>query len=315
MGREGAAGVGGYAKEDGLPEVGDLGHVRLEIELSDGGEEVADHRVVEGLAVEGAHQPLDIRAPGEIVQLRSGRHPTSVTHPRAPGPIAPEYDGLVATLVDQHGLPKPTWRGLLHQWGFFAALAATGVLLLLSNGLSAHVASAIYGASLCAMLGASALYHRGRWSPAAAARARRLDHSMIFVFVAGSYTPFALLLLEGTMRVVVLAAVWLLAATGAAITNLWPEAPRWMRSALYLGMGWGSLALVPGVLSSAGAVPLLLLAAGGVLYSVGALIYVRQRPNPAPLTFGHHEIFHAFVLAAACVHWAAVAGYALPAAG
>lgn len=238
----------------------------------------------------------------------------SVTHGRSPVPAREGYDGAVTATVDHHGAPKPTWRGRLHQWGFFVALGATAVLLMLANGVAAHVAAAIYGASLCAMLGASAAYHRGRWSPLAAARARRLDHSMIFVFVAGSYTPFALLLLDGPMRVIVLAAVWVMAATGAGITNLWPEAPRWVRTALYLGMGWGSLALVPGVLASAGAVPLLLLAGGGLLYSIGALIYVRQRPNPAPLTFGHHEIFHAFVLAAACVHWAAVAAYALPAA-
>lgn len=209
---------------------------------------------------------------------------------------------------------KPRWRGVSHQWGFFAAALAGLTLIVIAETPLARLAVSIYGASLCAMLGASALYHRVDWSPRGASIARRLDHSMIFVFVAGSYTPFALLVLDGTLATVLLTVVWAAALVGATITTTWTHAPTWVRASLYVALGWAAVFAAPQLASSAGLGAIVLLALGGLLYTIGAVIYVRQRPDPAPHTFGYHEVFHAFVIGAAVVHFAAIAGYALPAA-
>jgi hemolysin III len=172
----------------------------------------------------------------------------------------------------------------------------------------------MYGGSLCAMLGASALYHRGRWSPRCLAVARRVDHSMIFVFVAGTYTPFALLVVDGPLGTGLLAAIWVAAVVGATITSVWTDAPTWVRAALYVAMGWAALLAAPQVAAHAGGGAIVLLIVGGALYTVGAVVYVRQRPDPAPEWFGYHEVFHGFVVAAAIAHFTAVAAYAMPAA-
>ncbi len=209
---------------------------------------------------------------------------------------------------------KPRWRGVSHQWGFFVAALAGAGLIAAASTATARVAVAIYVASLCAMLGASALYHRVSWGPRGASFARRLDHSMIFVFVAGSYTPFALLVLHGTLATVLLIVVWSAALIGATITTAWTHAPTWLRASLYVALGWAAVFAGPQLAERAGLGAILLLAAGGVLYTVGAVIYVRQRPDPSPLVFGYHELFHAFVVGAAVVHFIAIAGYALPAA-
>lgn len=209
--------------------------------------------------------------------------------------------------------PKPRLRGVSHQWGFVVAALAGLVLVAVADTTLARVAALIYAASLCAMLGASALYHRVEWSPRCSSAARRLDHSMIFVFVAGTYTPFALLVLHGTLATGLLAGVWTAAAIGAAITTTWTDAPTWIRSALYIALGWAAVLAGPQLVSGAGVVAVLLLVLGGLLYTVGAVVYVRQRPDPSPGIFGYHEVFHLFVVAAAVVHFIAVAGYALPA--
>jgi hemolysin III len=209
---------------------------------------------------------------------------------------------------------KPRWRGVSHQWGFFAAALAGLALIVVADTPLARLAVTIYTASLCAMLGASALYHRVSWSPRGAGFARRLDHSMIFVFVAGSYTPFALLVLDGTLAKVLLIVVWTAALVGATITTAWTHAPTWLRASLYVALGWAAVFAAPQLASNAGAGAIVLLALGGLLYTIGAIVYVRQRPDPSPLVFGYHEVFHAFVVGAAVVHFAAIAGYALPAA-
>lgn len=209
---------------------------------------------------------------------------------------------------------KPRWRGVSHQWGFFAAAVAGAILIALADTPTARIAVSVYAASLCAMLGASALYHRVSWTPRGASVARRLDHSMIFVFVAGSYTPFAVLVLHGTLATVLLVVVWSAALIGATITTAWTHAPTWLRASLYVALGWAALFAAPQLAENAGAGALILLALGGLLYTIGAVIYVRQRPDPAPQSFGYHEVFHAFVVGAAIVHFIAIAGYALPAA-
>jgi len=187
----------------------------------------------------------------------------------------------------------PRLRGVSHAAAFFLALAAAAVIVSLAPTGRATVAVAIYGAALAALFGGSALYHRwpgpARFKPLL----QRIDHSTIFLFIAASYTPIALMVLHGTLAWVVLAIAWAGAAAGVAFSLGWIHAPRAVR---------------------AGSYPLVLLGAGGVLYSVGAIIYTRQRPDPWPRTFGFHEIFHALVIAAAAAQYAAVVGWVLPAA-
>ena len=195
------------------------------------------------------------------------------------------------------------------------AIVAGAVLVVLAPAGSGRLAAAIYAVSLCGMLGASAAYHRlQRLSPVWRTWLQRLDHSMIFVLVAGTTTPFALLLLDGAASAVVLGVVWGGALLGVVFAAAWPSAPTWLRAALYVALGWGAAASAPGMIAAAGIAPVVLLAIGGVLYTVGAVVYVAQRPDPAPAVFGYHEVFHVFVIAAAVVHFAAVAAYALPAA-
>jgi hemolysin III len=142
---------------------------------------------------------------------------------------------------------------------------------------------------------------------------RRLDHSMIFVLIAGTYTPFALLLLHGTLATVVLAVIWGGALAGVVMKMAWVDAPKWLMAAVYVSLGWVGAITAPQLLSRGGVGAVTLLAVGGLLYTAGAVIYALRRPDPSPKVFGYHEIFHVLVIAAAAVHYAAIAGYALPA--
>jgi hemolysin III len=190
---------------------------------------------------------------------------------------------------------KPRLRGVFHQWAFFAAVAAGVVLVVLADGLRERLATWVYAAALAAMFGASAVYHRVDWrTPARRAWARRLDHSTIFLFIAGTYTPFALLAFEGVLAPVVLVAVWSGAVLGLAVNLCWIDAPKWIGAIAYLAVGWVGVAAA------------VLVLVGGLLYTLGAVIYTMQRPDPFPLTFGYHELFHVLVIAAAVVQFVAV---------
>ena len=162
------------------------------------------------------------------------------------------------------------------------------------------------------MLAASALYHRLKCSPRTRSLLCRIDHSAIFVFMAASYTPVALLVLEGATRWAVLGSVWAGALGGVALSVAWVTAPRVLFAASYLALGWVVVIAFPDVLSRLDLTPILLFGAGGLLYSAGAVIYATRRPDPWPRTFGFHEIFHAFVIAAAAAHFAAMAGWVIP---
>jgi hemolysin III len=212
-------------------------------------------------------------------------------------------------------LPRPRFRGVSHKYAFFASLITGAVLILVAPTRQATTAAAIYAASVSGLFGASALYHRVTWRPATRRWMRRLDHSMIFVLIAGTYTPFALLVLHGTLATVVLAIVWGGAAAGMLLKLAWVDAPKWLMAAIYLGLGWVGVATVPQLLSRAGIGAVTLLFIGGALYSAGAVIYALRRPDPRPTVFGYHEVFHVLVIAAATAHYAAIAGYALPAHG
>jgi hemolysin III len=202
---------------------------------------------------------------------------------------------------------KPRLRGVFHQWAFFAAVAAGVVLAALADGLRERLATWVYAAALAAMFGASAVYHRVDWrTPARRAWARRLDHSTIFLFIAGTYTPFALLAFGGVLAPVVLIAVWLGAVLGVAINLCWIDAPKWIGAIAYLAVGWVGVIAAPRLFSDLGVAAAVLVLVGGLLYTLGAVIYTMQRPDPFPLTFGYHELFHVLVIAAAVVQFVAV---------
>ncbi len=205
-------------------------------------------------------------------------------------------------------LEKPRLRGVSHLWAFFVALTAGVVLVAVADGTRARLAAWVYVTALAAMFGASAFYHRYPFRTAARRLwARRLDHSTIFVFIAGTYTPFALLAFSGPLRWLVLVTVWAGAALGLVLNLLWLEAPKWVSAALYLAVGWVGVITVPQMLSGVGVAGSVLLLVGGGLYTVGALTYAFHWPNPFPRTFGFHEVFHALVVAAAATQFVAVA--------
>jgi hemolysin III len=219
----------------------------------------------------------------------------------------------MSAAVSGEAFVRPRFRGVSHQYAFFASLITGLVLVLVAPTHKATTAAAIYAASVSGLFGASALYHRVTWRPATRRWMRRLDHSMIFVLIAGTYTPFALLVLHGTLADVVLAIVWGGALAGMLLKLVWIDAPKWLVAAIYLALGWVGVATTPQLLSHVGVGAVALLAVGGVLYSVGAVVYALRRPDPRPTVFGYHEIFHLLVIAAAAAHYAAIAGYALPA--
>jgi len=203
----------------------------------------------------------------------------------------------------------PRLRGVTHLYAFYCATVAAALLIVWAPGGVARVAGAVYGVGLCALFGGSALYHRWRWNPRWRPILRRIDHSTIFVFIAASYTPVCLLVLSGTVRWVVLGTVWTGALGGVALSVAWITAPRVLASACYVALGWVAVIAFPQLTAALPLLPLLLIAGGGVLYTVGAVVFAFQRPNPWPQVFGFHEIFHAFVVLAATAHFVALAGW------
>ena len=202
---------------------------------------------------------------------------------------------------------RPRLRGVFHLWAFVAAVAAGLVLVLLADGTQATFSSWVYAVALAAMFGASALYHRFPWKSAARRIwARRLDHSMIFVFIAGTYTPFALLRFEGAIKWLVLVLVWSGAMFGLVLELVWIDSPRWLSAIAYLAVGWVGILAIPQMFTAVGIAGAVLLLVGGGLYTLGALIYAIQWPNPFPRTLGFHEIFHLLVVAAAVTQFVAV---------
>jgi hemolysin III len=202
---------------------------------------------------------------------------------------------------------KPRLRGVFHLWGFFVAVAAGVALVVLADGVLPRFAAWVYVTALAAMFGASALYHRYPFRTAARRLwARRLDHSTIFLFIAGTYTPFALLRFHGPVAWIVLAAVWVGAAFGLVLNLLWLDAPRWVSVIAYVAVGWIGVITVPQLFGSVGIAAAVLVIVGGGIYTLGALIYAMHWPNPFPRTFGFHEIFHVLVCAAAAVQFVAV---------
>ncbi len=206
----------------------------------------------------------------------------------------------VATLV------VPRLRGVIHQYAFFAALLIGATLVGLASSGRARTAVAIYAAGLAGCLGTSALYHRGHWSPGVRAWLCRLDHSMIFVLIAGTYTPVCMLALSGTLGTAMLVTVWVGAALGIVMTLVWWRPPALAEVLPYIVLGWVAIVALPQLGAALGWLALLLLFGGGALYTVGAVIYGLERPDPFPRVFGYHEVFHCFTIAAAAAHLAVV---------
>jgi len=210
---------------------------------------------------------------------------------------------------------KPKLRGVSHQWAFVVSLFLGIGLIVAADTPKATLAVAIYAASLSALLGTSALYHRVNWRrPEVRRWMRRLDHSMIFFLIAGTYTPFALLVLNGPLADAVLVVVWIGAIAGAVVETIWIDHPKWVAALIYIALGWVAIAAFPQLWTEMGMTGTLLVAAGGLLYTAGAVVYATQRPDPSPRVFGYHEVFHALVIAAAAAHFSAIAFFALPAA-
>jgi hemolysin III len=207
---------------------------------------------------------------------------------------------------------KPRLRGVFHQYAFFVSLGSGALLVLLAATTRASVAAAVYAGSVSALFGVSALYHRVTWTGPARRRMRRLDHAMIFLLIAGTYTPVGLLVLKGALASVVLAVVWGGALAGIVLELAWARAPRWLGGAVYLALGWVAVVAMPQLFARLGVAGGLLIVAGGLVYSAGALVYARRRPDPVPAVFGYHEVFHLLVIVGVAAHFLAISLFAVP---
>jgi hemolysin III len=207
----------------------------------------------------------------------------------------------------------PVLRGVSHFWAFWCAVVATIPLVALAPAGAARSAALVYGAGMCVLFAGSATYHRWRCGPRVRMLLCRIDHSAIFVFIAASYTPVSLLVLDGPTGTALLAATWAGALAGVALSLAWIGAPRLLFPGTYVALGWVVLMAMPELVSRLPLAPLILFAGGGVLYTAGAVVYATRRPDPWPDVFGFHEVFHALVIAAAAMHFVAMAGWIIPA--
>jgi hemolysin III len=231
-----------------------------------------------------------------------------------PDAVRHGLENLSDSISDTVAEMKPKLRGWLHLGTAPLALAGGIVLIVLSPTTTTKIGSAVFTAAALLLFGVSAIYHTGTWSPRVWAFLRRFDHSNIFILIAGSYTPLTLILLEGTQRTVLLTVVWATALLGVGFRVLWTDAPRWLYTPIYIAMGWAAVFFIPGFINGAttrlgvgtAAVVLVLIAAGGVLYTMGGCVYGFKRPNPSPRWFGFHEVFHSFTVLAFATHYVGV---------
>jgi hemolysin III len=216
------------------------------------------------------------------------------------------------TAVQPRGLVRPRLRGVTHLYAFFVSLVSGTVLVVVAPSGRATVAAAVYAAGMSGMLGASALLHRGNWSETTYRQLTRLDHSMIFIMIAGTYTPLALLALSGWIHTAILVAVWAGAAFGIVFEWASARLPHGWVTSIYITIGWLGVISLPWLWDSLGVLGFLLIFGGGLFYTGGAIVHAARAPDPSPLVFGYHEIFHVCVLVAAAMHYGCIAFIVLP---
>jgi hemolysin III len=203
-------------------------------------------------------------------------------------------------------IAKPRWRGRLHQIAFIVSIPQGLALVAAAADWASRISVAIYALTLSGLYGVSASYHRLRWTPPALTRMRKLDHSMIFLLIAGTYTPFGLLALNGVWATVLLTAVWAGALFGIGVKLLGMDKMRKLGSALYIILGWLAVLASPAFVTKLSPVVLTLIVGGGVLYTLGSIVLLRRRPDPSPTVFGYHEVWHVMVVAASLCHYVAI---------
>jgi hemolysin III len=201
---------------------------------------------------------------------------------------------------------KPRWRGVLHEIAFFLSIPQGIALFVAGAGWLERIATTVYAISLAGLYGVSASYHRFKWSPRALVRMQRLDHSMIFVLIAGTYTALCLLVLHQVWAYIVLGLVWAGALAGIAMKIWGMERTKGITGAMYIILGWLAVLIAPQLVAHVSVAVLTLIATGGVLYTLGAIVLLRRRPDPSPLVFGYHEVWHVMVVTAAGCHYAAI---------
>ncbi|WP_082556736.1 hemolysin III family protein [Modestobacter sp. Leaf380] len=263
-----------------------------------------------------------VHDPAETVRVASDGSEVQAPPGQAATAVVAEGEQVDAVLRDgewadaeygdadfDHPDTRPRLRGWLHLFAAFGSIVAGAVLIPLAwthGGVRAGLPVSIYCLTILGLFGISAAYHRRRWSPRGWKLMKRLDHSMIFVFIAGTYTPFAALAVPAPTNWVILAVVWGGALGGVALKMAWPTAPRWLGVPIYVALGWVAVFVLTDILALAGVTAMVLLAAGGVLYTIGAVAYAIKKPNPWPGVFGYHEVFHAMTIVAAACHYIAV---------
>jgi len=217
-------------------------------------------------------------------------------------------DGSSSDIADRHGpSPRPRLRGIFHFYAFFVALVLGSLLTAYAPSGKPQVAAGIFGAAVALMFGASALHHRVTWGERGYRWSRRVDHAGVYLAIAGTYTPFGLLVLDGAWRVAVLGVVWAGALTAILLKFLWVDAPKWLAAAIAIALGWVAVIVFPQLLDGIGWSGTTLLLAGGLLYTLGGLAYALRRPNPLPGVLGYHEVFHLLVVAAVALQYSVVA--------
>ncbi|MGV9557059.1 PAQR family membrane homeostasis protein TrhA [Streptomyces sp. NPDC003522] len=250
-------------------------------------------------------------AHGRESRPRPGTTPDPRRTPAADAPAdTPGRQAAAAALEDgverAAAVLKPRMRGWLHAGVFPLALAGGILLVAVSRSAAAVVACSVYALSACLLFGTSGIYHRGTWGPRGEAVLRRLDHANIFLIIAGTYTPLAVLLLDADRQRVLLAAVWAGALAGIAFRVLWIGAPRWLYTPCYIALGWVAVFNLPDFARAGGTAIVVLVVTGGLLYTAGAVVYGLKRPDPSPAWFGFHEVFHALTIAAFAAHYTAI---------
>ena len=218
---------------------------------------------------------------------------------------------MLLRVVTVSQLPRPLLRGVIHQAAFSVSLVIGTLLIAYAEGDGRRVAACAFAASVAVCFGTSALYHRVTWTPRLRGWMRRFDHAAIFLLIAGTYTPIGLLVLGGAWRWVVLGFAWASGGVAIVLSLAWPSAPKWVPAAIGLAIGWAGVAALPQIVAHLGSGALILLLAGGLVYSAGALVYARRRPDPLPTVFGYHELFHALTIVAVALQYVAIAFFVI----